>query len=118
MLDRINEDNDINTKARWTQQRCALFGFLLGQGYDAKRIADHPLINSTVNNVHRQAQRFGLSFREARVNNPLNLKKEHREVFSQAGLKRGLSYEMFIQYILLTLAKEPTLIDNILDDGE
>lgn len=117
MLDKTNSE-DISTKSRWTQQRCAFFGYLLGQGWDAKRIAHHPLINSTNNNVHRQAQRFGLSFIEAKQSNSLNLKAEHREIFTQAGLKRGLSYEMFIQYILLTLAKEPTLIDNILDDGE
>jgi len=119
MLDKTNEEVlNKNTKSRWDQTRCALFGFLVGQGWDAKRIADHPLIRSTNNNVHRQAQRFGLSFREVSNNNLLKLNKEHREVFEQAGLKRGLTYELFIQYILMTLAKEPTLIDNILDDGE
>ena len=43
-------------KSRWTGERIARLGFLLGLGWDAKRIAEDPIISSTPNNVHRQAQ--------------------------------------------------------------
>src|SRR5919197_2630100 len=52
-------------KSRWTGERIARLGFLLGLGWDAKRIAEDPIIASTPNNVHRQAQRVGLAFRAA-----------------------------------------------------
>lgn len=117
MLDKTDKDL-LYTAHRWTSARIALLGCLVGQGWDAARIAKHPLIDTTVNNIHRQVQRFGLSFTEARNNSALNLKISHREIIEKAALKRGLTYEMFIQYILVTLAKEPTLLDNILDDGE
>ena len=47
-------------KSRWTGERIARLGFLLGLGWDAKRIAEDPIISSTPNNVHRQAQRLSL----------------------------------------------------------
>jgi hypothetical protein len=40
-------------KTRWTQERVARLGFLVGQGWDAKRVARDPLIASTATNVHR-----------------------------------------------------------------
>jgi hypothetical protein len=52
-------------KSRWTGERIARLGFLLGLGWDAKRVAEDLIIASTPNNVHRQAQRFGLGFRAA-----------------------------------------------------
>ena len=52
-------------KTHWTGERIARLGFLLGLGWDAKRIAEDPIIASTPNNVHRQVQRFGLGFRAA-----------------------------------------------------
>ncbi len=51
-------------KTSWTSERVARLGFLVGQGFGARRIAEDPLIASTPNNVHRQAQRFGLAFRD------------------------------------------------------
>lgn len=119
MLDKVTETEEVlYKKSRWTSYRVALLGFLVGQGWDAKRIANHPLINSTSNNVHRQAQRFGLAFREANSCNSLKLKSEHRAIFEKAASDRNMTYELFIQYLLVILAKEPSLIDNILDDGE
>ncbi len=51
----------MSAKTSWTAERVARLGFLVGQGFGAKRIAEDPLIASTPNNVHRQAQRFGLA---------------------------------------------------------
>jgi hypothetical protein len=40
-------------KARWTGERIAQLRFLLGLDWDARRIAEDPLIDLTPNNVHR-----------------------------------------------------------------
>jgi hypothetical protein len=40
-------------KAHWTGERIAR-GFFLGLGWDAKRVAEDPIIASTPNNVFRQ----------------------------------------------------------------
>ncbi len=100
----------------WTSDRIARLGFLVGQGFAAKRIADDPLIASTPNNVHRQAQRFGLAFREATT--PLRLTPEAAAHYDAAAEKRGLTRESLIRLLVMTAAGEPNLLDNILDDGE
>jgi hypothetical protein len=102
-------------KSRWTGERIARLGFLLGLGWDAKRIADDPIISSTPNNVHRQAQRFGLAFRAAALS--LRLPAEAAGRFDAAAAKRGLTREAMIKLLLLEVASEPHPIDNILDDG-
>lgn len=100
----------------WTSDRIARLGFLVGQGFPAKRIADDPLIASTANNVHRQAQRFGLAFRAATM--PLRLTSEAAACYDAAAEKRGLTREALIRLLVMTAAGEPNLLDNILDDGE
>ena len=104
-------------KSRWTGERIARLGFLLGLGWDAKRIAEDPLITSTPNNVHRQAQRFGLAFRAAAAAMALRLPPEAASHFDAAAAKRGLTREAMIRLLLLEIAAEPNLLDNILDDG-
>ncbi|MGA2638757.1 hypothetical protein [Methylocella sp.] len=104
-------------KARWTGDRIARLGFLLGLGWDARRIADDPLINSTPNNVHRQAQRFGLAFRAAAAALALRLPPEAVQLYDSAAAKRSLTRDAMIKLLLLVAAADPTLLDNILDDG-
>lgn len=105
-------------KSRWTGERIARLGFLLGLGWDAKRIAEDPLITSTPNNVHRQAQRFGLAFRAAAAASmALRLPPEAASHFEAAAARRGLTREALIKLLLLEIAAEPSLLDNILDDG-
>ncbi len=77
-------------KTSWTTERVARLGFLVGQGFGAKRIADDPLIASTPNNVHRQAQRFGLAFRDATAT-ALRLPPEAAACYDFAAAKRGLT---------------------------
>jgi hypothetical protein len=104
-------------KSRWTGERIARLGFLLGLGWDARRIAEDPLIDSTPNNVHRQAQRFGLAFRAAAAALALRLPPEATQLFDLAAAKRSLTREGMVRLLLLVVAADPALIDNILDDG-
>ncbi|MGB8276957.1 MAG: hypothetical protein WCF20_03345 [Methylovirgula sp.] len=103
-------------KTIWTAERIARLGFLVGQGFAARRIAEDPLIASTPNNVHRQAQRFGLAFREA-VATALRLPPDAAARYDAAAEKRGLTREALIRLLVMTAAGEPNLLDNILDDG-
>ena len=102
------------SRTRWCFPRVARLGFLVGQGWDAKRVAVDPLIASTPNNVHRQAQRFGLAFREAAG---LRLPNDVMGRLDEAAAKRGLNRDGLIRAVLVTAGSEAGLIDNILDDG-
>lgn len=114
MLDKISRV----PKSRWTQDRVARLGYLVGLGWPAERIAKDPLINTQVRNVHRQVMRFGLSFREAKVTNSNSVSSKTRSVLDLEAEKRGMTPEKFIGYVMNVLANEPTLLNNILDDDE
>ena len=100
-------------RTRWSFQRVARLGFLVGQGLDAKQVAGDPMIASTSNNVHRQAQRFGLAFREA---TPLRLPGTVANRLDVAAAKRALSRDGLIRSLVIAAASDDALIDNILDD--
>ncbi len=104
-------------KSRWTGDRIARLGFLLGMGWDARRIAEDPLIASTPNNVHRQAQRFGLAFRAAAAALAFRLPPDATQLYDAAAAKRSLTREAMIKLVLLVIAADPNLLNNILDDG-
>ena len=104
-------------QTRWTGDRIARLGFLLGLGWDARRIAEDPLINSTPNNVHRQAIRFGLAFRAAAAALAVRLPPEAAQLYDAAAAKRRLSRDAMIKLLLLVVAADPHLLENILDDG-
>jgi hypothetical protein len=67
--------------------------------------------------VFRQAQRFGLGFRAAAAALALQLPPEAASQFGAAASKRGLTGETLIHNLLLEVAADPNLLDNILDDG-
>ena len=71
----------------------------------------------TQNNVHRQAQRFGLGFRAAAAAIALQLPPDATSHFEAAAFKRGLTCDAMIHNLLLEVAADPSLLDNILDDG-
>jgi hypothetical protein len=104
-------------RTHWTGERIARLGFLLGLGWDVKRVAEDPIIASTQNNVHRQAQRFGLGFRAAAAAIALQLPPDATSHFEAAASKRGLTRDAMIHNLLLEVAADPSLLDNILDDG-
>ncbi len=56
----MNTDGPL-PKTRWTAERVARLGFLIGLGWDAKRVSEDPVISSTSNNVHRQGAAFSVS---------------------------------------------------------
>lgn len=103
-------------KHRWTGERIARLGFLVGLGWDAKRIGKDPIVRAHTNNVHRQVQRFGLSFIAARVAIAVRLPPDSSQHFEEAATKRGLSRDALIRLLLLEIASDQNLIDNILDD--
>ena len=74
------------------------------------------MIASTPNNVHRQAQRFGLAFRDAPTAT-FRLPGDAGALYDEAATKRGLTREGLIRMLLITAASDSGLIDNILDDG-
>ena len=99
---------------RWTGERIARLGFLIGLGRDANRVAEDPIVASTPNNVHRQAHRFGLAFRS--VETAWNLPPSAAAYYQAAAAKRSLTREAIIRLLLLEVAADPNLFDNILDD--
>ncbi len=99
----------------WTAERVARLGFLMGLGWDVKRIAQDFIIHSTPANVYRHAQKFGLSFRTANVMG-VPFPESFFPVLDEAALRRGITRERLVQYLLETIVREPILIDNILDD--
>ena len=109
---------DVAQPSRWTGERIARLGFLVGLGWDANRMAEDPIILSTPNNVHRQVQRFGLAFRAAMPALLDGVGPDAAARFQTAAVKRGLSREGLIRVLLLEIATDPNLIDNILDDQE
>src|ERR1700730_3456060 len=78
---------------RWTGERIARLGFLVGLGWDANRMAEDPIILATTNNVHRQVQRFGLAFRAAMPALLDGVGPDAAARFQTAAVKRGLSRE-------------------------
>ena len=100
-------------RSRWSATRVARLGFLIGRGWDARRVAADPVVTSTPNNVHRQAQRFGLAFREVTAS---RLPPDVNGRFDAAASKRGLTRDGLIRSILAAAGSDAALIDNILDD--
>lgn len=106
----------MSSRITWTGARIARLGFLVGLGWEARRIAEDPLIGSTANNVHRQVQRFGLGFRDV-PQSPGKLPPHVGTHFDRAAARRSLTREALIRMLLIVTAEDPGLLDNILDDG-
>ncbi len=106
--------HDADPQCHWTPQRFARLGFLMGKGMSAKRIAEHPAISSTPNTVRYQAHKFGLAFC-AVLTAPLP--KRATSYFETAAAKRGITRDELIKLLLLEIAADSNLLDNILDDG-
>jgi len=111
----MTDDLTFPPLGRWPARRIARLGFLIGQGLDAARIARDPLIGSTTGNVHRQARRFGLAFREALA--PTKLPPHVARRYEAAAARRSITPEALCRLLLVAAGSDDGLIDNILDDG-
>lgn len=109
--------NDTCAKRRppWTNERAARLGFLVGQGLTAKMIAD--LILTSDNNVYRQSHRLGLQLGAPPGAVKINMPKDVCRHFEDAAFKRFKTRDELIRILLLVIASDPNLLDNILDDG-
>jgi hypothetical protein len=90
---------------KWTEERIATLGFLVGCGWDGERVATY--FGTTRGNIFRQALRFGLSFREAAREN---------DALRAAAAQRGITQEELVARLLSEIDLCPVLIDNSLDD--
>ena len=87
-LPRDDDECPSRSWSRWSFDRVARLGFLVGQGFSAEQVAADPIIGSTARNVHRQVLRFGLAFREAAS---WRLPGDVADRYDAAARKRGLS---------------------------
>jgi hypothetical protein len=106
----------LDSSSKWTAKQVARLGFLVGLGWSAKRIAEDPLLACNAHNVYRRANRFGLSFLEARAMLASDLPPEAHDRLGAAADKRGLTREALERRLLREIAMDPHLIDNVLDD--
>ncbi len=95
-------------RQRWTGERIARLGFLAGQGWTAKKIADDPLIRSTPNNVYRQAARFGIALSDGpqgqvRVRLPV----ANMAVVDRAAAMAGITRDAFVRRWMIAATVEP-----------
>jgi hypothetical protein len=101
------------SRTRWSVHRVARLGFLVGQGWTARSVADDPSIAASIGNVHRQVRRFGLAFHEAL---PLQLPSETLDRLEAAAVQRRLSREGLIRNLLVAAGSRTGLIDSILKE--
>lgn len=121
ITDVINTQSDsraeaMSTSTRWSGERIARLGYLLGLGWDAVRIANDPIVSSTPGNIHKQAHRFGLSFRAAIMSFDIPLPSHVEAKYDAAACKRGLTRAQ-VKKLTLMSAADGNCIDAIIDDG-
>lgn len=108
-------DADSHKRTRWGKERIARLGFLVGRGFTAQSASRDPIIAATPSIVQRQAQRFGLAFREG--GQPIVPPPATDDPYEAAAAKRGMTRDAVIRLFVLAGMKEPVLIDNVIDDG-
>ena len=98
---------DPRERQAWTAERNAWLGYLIGQGWDAKRIAEDPLIRSTPGMVYRQAHKLGLSFTGAAANaGLLRLPATVRAAYDRATARQGLQCDALIRRVVIAAAAD------------
>ncbi|WP_246725462.1 hypothetical protein [Beijerinckia sp. L45] len=89
----------------WTKERVARLGFLAGQGWTAKAIAEDPLIVSTEGAVYRAAHRFGISLAEVPPGQvPIRLPAGVAAYFQRAAAREQCTRDALIRRLLIGLA--------------
>lgn len=99
----------------WNSKRIARLGLLVGLGWDARRISEDPIIDSTPNTVHQRIHKLELSMREGQS---FEMTMEAQRRFDTAASKRGLTRDALVKRLVHELANDPCLLNNVLDDQE
>lgn len=101
-------------RTTWTHRRCAWLGYLIGQGWAAKRIAEDPLIRSTPNNVYRQAHRMDLTFTGPPAAAALlRLPVATSAFYERLAARHGLTRDAMIRRIVIAAASDPSLVETL-----
>ncbi|MDR3488766.1 MAG: hypothetical protein P4M05_28165 [Bradyrhizobium sp.] len=96
----------------WTKERAARLGFLAGQGWTAKAIADDPLIHSTADAVYRAAHRFGISLADVPPGQiSLRLPASVIAHFQSAAAREHVTRDHLIRRVLIGIA---AAVDEVL----
>lgn len=106
-------------RSRWPKPRVARMAFLVGRGEDAVKVAKDPLVQSTPATVHDYVRRMGLAFADVpRGRVCLDLPVKAMAVIEMAAKRRQQTPEAFLKSVAIVCADDPTLFDNVLDDGK
>lgn len=96
-----------------TTKKAARIGYLMGQGWSARRIANDPEISTTPMAVYKRAAEYGLGFNSVRLIHP-----DLETQLDVAAVKRGTTKEDIWNRLICELRMFPALIDNILGDDD
>ena len=106
--------DDHQHNLHWTPELIARLGYLCGLGWDGEAIAIS--IGTSPSNIYRQLSIYGISIRAKGATAAIELPSAASKFYTIAGKSRGLTRDAMIQKLLLEVADDPFLLDNILDD--
>jgi hypothetical protein len=96
---------------RWTYERVALLGYLVGSGRKVEAAAEE--LGVTAGDVYRQAARFGLSFRASPA---IGMTNHTYRSIQMAARRRGIDTATLVNRVLKLLGADATLLENCIDD--
>ena len=96
---------------KWTEDRIAQLGYLIGTGRGVETIAEE--MGTTSGNVYERARHFGLSFRTAPG---ISMSTHTYKAVGAAAHRRGQDTATIVNKVLRILGDDPTLLENVLDD--
>ena len=104
-------------RTRWPKKRVFRPGFLVGRGFKEDEIAVDPLVQSTPRMVRTLTNSMGHTFSEVPTGNTMiDVSRRHLAVLLIAAKRRQLTIAALIGLIVKTLAEDPVLLANVLDD--
>lgn len=99
---------------RWSHQQRMNAAFLAGAGLTQREIADSMGVSEKA--VRTQLSKGGVVLREA-AKLRYGLPRPAMQAWRRAASARRISADGLMHYALKVLGSDPTLIDNIIDDG-
>jgi hypothetical protein len=88
-------------------------------GWTFAEIASDPFVKSTSHAVRMHLTRFGISIKEvARGSIRFNLCRESTAGIEDAAARRGVTPSELMRLVGDILGKDPSLLENVLDDGK